>query len=209
MRKQQGRNDMTLTAKAERTKAKLLASARKLISERGFDHVSVEDITRDSGVAKGTFYHYFKCKEDVVAEISFISAQEIIRKATEYEGTVQERVFFYVTHVFKDGEWSGLRLVRQWLRDSMDPDGSRESQEAVINMHQTIKKILTAAIGERPGDLRKDAPIETLAKLFMSHITGVMTLWCIMNGAFSLSDTGGLKYTRLNIDNLLSPYIIR
>ncbi len=39
--------------------------------ERGFDRVSVEDITRDSGVAKGTFYHYFKCKEDVVAELSF------------------------------------------------------------------------------------------------------------------------------------------
>ena len=58
---------MALTKKAERTKAKLLASARKLIGERGFDRVSVEDITRDSGVAKGTFYHYFKCKEDVVA----------------------------------------------------------------------------------------------------------------------------------------------
>ena len=53
---------MAFTKKAERTKGKLLASARKLISERGFDHVSVEDITKDSGVAKGTFYHYFKYK---------------------------------------------------------------------------------------------------------------------------------------------------
>lgn len=32
---------MPLTKKAERTKAKLTASARKLISERGFDNVSV------------------------------------------------------------------------------------------------------------------------------------------------------------------------
>lgn len=38
--------------KAERTKAKLTASARKLISERGFDNVSVEEITKDAGVAK-------------------------------------------------------------------------------------------------------------------------------------------------------------
>lgn len=200
---------MTLTAKAERTKAKLLASARKLISERGFDHVSVEDITRDSGVAKGTFYHYFKCKEDVVAELSSISAQEIIRKATAHEGIVQERVFYYVVHVFRDAEWSGLRLVRQWMRDSMDSEKSGESQEAVIKMYQAVNKILTAGIGENPGDLKKDTPVEILSKLFMSHITGVLTLWCIMNGAFSLTDPEGLRYTRLNIDNLLEPYIIR
>jgi AcrR family transcriptional regulator len=61
---------MPLTKKAERTKAKLTASARKLISERGFDNVSVEEITKDAGVAKGTFYHYFVCKEDVVREFS-------------------------------------------------------------------------------------------------------------------------------------------
>ena len=40
---------MPLTKKAERTKAKLTASARKLISERGFDNVSVEEITKDAG----------------------------------------------------------------------------------------------------------------------------------------------------------------
>lgn len=53
---------MALTKKAEKTRSRLLESARRLISERGFDHVSVEDITKDSGVAKGTFYHYFECK---------------------------------------------------------------------------------------------------------------------------------------------------
>ena len=54
---------MALTKKAERTKAKLLDSAQRLISAHGFDNVSVEDITKDSGVAKGTFYHYFECSK--------------------------------------------------------------------------------------------------------------------------------------------------
>ena len=84
---------MALTKKAERTKAKLLASARKLIGERGFDRVSVEDITRDSGVAKGTFYHYFKCKEDVVAELSFQSSQTILEESVHFDGTADERCF--------------------------------------------------------------------------------------------------------------------
>ena len=82
---------MALTKKAERTKAKLLESAKRLISAHGFDHVSVEDITKDSGVAKGTFYHYFECKEDVVRELSRKTAMATIERAIAHEGDVIER----------------------------------------------------------------------------------------------------------------------
>ena len=68
---------MALTKKAERTKAKLLDSAQRLISAHGFDNVSVEDITKDSGVAKGTFYHYFASKEEaVVGDIPSIAEMD-------------------------------------------------------------------------------------------------------------------------------------
>ena len=75
---------MALTKKAERTKAKLLDSAQRLISAHGFDNVSVEDITKDSGVAKGTFYHYFECKEDVVRELSRKTAMATIERDASY-----------------------------------------------------------------------------------------------------------------------------
>ena len=84
---------MALTKKAERTKAKLLDSAQRLISAHGFDNVSVEDITKDSGVAKGTFYHYFECKEDVVRELSRKTAMATIERAIAHEGDVIERCF--------------------------------------------------------------------------------------------------------------------
>ena len=86
---------MALTKKAERTKAKLLDSAQRLISAHGFDNVSVEDITKDSGVAKGTFYHYFECKEDVVRELSRKTAMATIERAIAHEGDVIERCCFY------------------------------------------------------------------------------------------------------------------
>ena len=40
--------------------------------------MSVEDITKDSGVAKGTFYHYFECKEEVVACLLYTSIIVVI-----------------------------------------------------------------------------------------------------------------------------------
>ena len=111
---------MALTKKAERTKAKLLDSAQRLISAHGFDNVSVEDITKDSGVAKGTFYHYFECKEDVVRELSRKTAMATIERAIAHEGDVIERCCFYFGEIYKDCMWSGVRLVRQWLRDSVE-----------------------------------------------------------------------------------------
>lgn len=94
---------MPLTKKAERTKAKLIASARKLISERGFDNVSVEEITKDAGVAKGTFYHYFVCKEDVVREFSTRVIEEIFTTAMTMPGGPQEKLTYYFNAILHEG----------------------------------------------------------------------------------------------------------
>ena len=48
---------------AQETKKKILAAAKRLIGERGLADVSVEEITEACGVAKGTYYTYFKKKQ--------------------------------------------------------------------------------------------------------------------------------------------------
>ena len=61
---------MNLREKAvAETRRKLLKTGQKLIMKNGLSNVSVEDITNAAGVAKGTFYTYFKRKEDIVCEI--------------------------------------------------------------------------------------------------------------------------------------------
>ncbi len=44
----------------------LLDTARQLFFEIGYEKTSVNDIIDRVGVAKGTFYHYFKTKEDLL-----------------------------------------------------------------------------------------------------------------------------------------------
>ena len=44
-------------------------AAMKLFTERGFNGSSVQDITNEAGVPKGSFYNHFKSKEALAAEI--------------------------------------------------------------------------------------------------------------------------------------------
>jgi AcrR family transcriptional regulator len=47
----------------QRTRQRILAAARELIAERGYDATNVKDITATADVSKGTFYLYFNDKE--------------------------------------------------------------------------------------------------------------------------------------------------
>ena len=44
------------------TRTKILASASKLFSARGFNAASVDDVCKEAGISKGAFYHHFESK---------------------------------------------------------------------------------------------------------------------------------------------------
>jgi AcrR family transcriptional regulator len=61
------------------TKQLILEAARKIISLKGFAGARVSDIVAKAGLAQGTFYLYFKNKQDVVSAL----AEELTSSQTE------------------------------------------------------------------------------------------------------------------------------
>lgn len=55
--------------KKKHLRDELLRSALKLFEDRGVERVSVDDIAKEAGVAKGTFYLYFKSKDEIFREV--------------------------------------------------------------------------------------------------------------------------------------------
>ncbi len=47
------------------TKEKLLESAQQLMLAKGYGATTVDEICELAGVTKGSFFHYFECKEDL------------------------------------------------------------------------------------------------------------------------------------------------
>lgn len=51
------------------TRGALLAAARALFAERGYQHVPADEIVRSAGVTRGALYHHFEDKQELFGEV--------------------------------------------------------------------------------------------------------------------------------------------
>ncbi|MFK4785046.1 TetR/AcrR family transcriptional regulator [Fusobacterium sp. MFO224] len=66
--------------KKEIRKEEIINAARKIIIERGYKKTSVQEITNEVGIAKGSFYTYFKSKSELVIDLVLDKISEIKEK---------------------------------------------------------------------------------------------------------------------------------
>ena len=57
---------MRIVKSAEERKNEILDVAEQLFAVRGFDNTSTNDIINEIGIARGTLYHHFKSKEEIL-----------------------------------------------------------------------------------------------------------------------------------------------
>ena len=52
------------------TKLKITKTAWRLFHEKGYNETTVDDIVAESGTSKGSFYHYYSCKDELLSSLS-------------------------------------------------------------------------------------------------------------------------------------------
>lgn len=96
------------TTEREKIYSLLLVKGEKLFNEKGFYAVTAEEVTLSAGIAKGTFYHFFKNKEHLYMVINnnlqaslFIRLQEMLVKAENMPQTDRfYRLLCYIMNEF-------------------------------------------------------------------------------------------------------------
>lgn len=69
-----------VTKKPEERKNEIMDTAEELFITKGFDLSAVSDIVRKVGVAQGTFYYYFKSKDEVLNAIMEKHVDHLVEK---------------------------------------------------------------------------------------------------------------------------------
>ena len=205
------KQEMTNRKKAAlETRRRLIVAARKIVCKRDFAEVSVADIAKEAGVAVGSFYVYFKRKEDIVevlGDYDFYRLAEIVNGMT---GTgILERQAYYCREFMKGIEEYGMEITRQWIRNNVAPQRMCHSDED-ITKYAFDFRALHSIIGEavKTGLLKMETPVDELALFINAELYGLMLAWCMSDGAVVGSEKTEAR-VRNGLARTFEPYIIQ
>ncbi len=114
----------------------LYDAAYNLFTTKGINDTAISDIVKKAGVAKGTFYLYFKDKYDILDRIILNKSAHVLSKAIKqtkamaFENFEEELLYFidYIIEYFK-GEKLMLKLIYKNLSWGVFKKAYRDYEE--------------------------------------------------------------------------------
>lgn len=159
-----------LSAKAVRTRRRLLQAARTVFERDGFIKARVVDIAKEAGVSHGSFYTYFDSKQAIFrAVVADFSEQIYLRDSGEDSAhlTILQRIErgnrkFYDTYL------SNLRMFELYEEAASYDDQVREHR--ILGRQRAEQRVRTSierfqALGLTPAELNPDIAASCLVAM--------------------------------------------
>ena len=175
--------------RSEETRSRILGSAIKLFSARGFNAASVDDICKDAGISKGAFYHHFESKQALFLALLDVWLQTIDNAIEASKDKTVPETFMLITEAFPfifETAGEGLPMFLEfWLQASRD----EKIWQASIAPYRRYQKHFTSLIkkGVDEGSFVKVDP-ELTARMIVSMAMGLLLQ--------SLLDPKGAKWEK-------------
>lgn len=156
---------------AEDKRKKIIESALKLFEEKGYHSTKISDIVQDAGMAQGTFYLYFKSKEDMFRHVAEACLDEIVgalaQGPSETEDSFGDRMLFKIIRqtltIYYENR-TILNIIKQ--HGSASPEIADISKHFYGKMADVIQGTL-AAHGAYPNYTDEQLEMTAYAKIGM------------------------------------------
>ena len=175
--------------KALETRNKLLHKSLELFGKYGFEHVTIEQITKACDVSKGTFYTHFPSKYDVILEKfkEFDTFYDTVEKeinptlsASEKILTIYNEQMLYIINVV------GKDVLTTVYTAAMT--NQVEEDHYLISPERKIFQILNNYIAEgvTSGEFRQDLSVADMQSIIQRCMRANVYDWLIHNETFDL-----------------------
>ena len=152
------------------TRARLIDSAMKLFSTRGYDHATIDDISQDAGYSKGAYYFHFSTKEDILIELLRRWSEDrsaALAGAGGDEGASDIRAMLEALFSYdSDRRWPGV-LLEFWAQSMRNEDVKKR----VAQVYASARQSLAAAFSEASarGEITVDSPEDAATIALATH----------------------------------------
>lgn len=189
--------------KAEQNKKQIFDCAIYLFRKYGYHRVSVEDIVTASKSSVGTFYHYFKCKEELLVLFLDTFAHRYYDEYEKHnlrEGGCEpsalrrlHRLVLFSLSITQIGGEEFLRIAMAYL---LREASGEEAYKYMFDPDRPFARICKQLIreGQQKGEIRTDKTDEELFGIMSLFSNGIDERWFMSRGAFPTQDYAGVLW---------------
>lgn len=179
-------------ARENNTKAKIARVAWKLFQEKGYDDTTIDEIIQRSGTSKGSFYHYYSGKDELLSALSdiFDAKYEEVLPQLDPEMDSYEKLLAlcYSVHDMIDEEVP-VGLLSALYSSQVVTKGDKHLLDQNRFYYRMIHQLVDE--GQRRGQITAELPYYEVGRLYVMCERAIVYDYCISNGAYSLGE-----YTR-------------
>jgi len=178
----------------EQTRRRLIEAAIDLVLAKGYDSITIQEITDRADLGYGTFYLHFKDKEDIVG-----SAVEEGVKATQ--GRVSQQ---FARIIPPQIEYYGYLNIFEHVAANRDLYKVMLGSKASPMLTHRIQELLAADIVQhlqsRSADFLSDfdLPAEVTAQILTGAISRTALWWIEAPNPYTVEEMAGMLYRALH-----------
>ena len=154
------------------TREKLINSAHKLFYEKGYNATSIDDILKDAGLNKGSLYHLFKSKKELLLavineriEYNFAKKYKDIAMAKNPLEFLKQKLIATDDFDFKHG-----CMLNNLIQEMSPVD--KDIAKALLKVYNDLEYYYFLSIRNKDMD---DKEKQSLAKMILATVEGAIT----------------------------------
>jgi TetR/AcrR family transcriptional regulator, fatty acid metabolism regulator protein len=177
---------------AIQTKQRIYEAAVSIMQKHGFEEATIEKICKKAKVSVGSFYVYYKSKEDVLVEV-YASADQYFRDIVQpllADLSYHDKVLTFFQHYALYNIKTGLDFVKRLYGSESKLFVARDRY-----MHQLLREILSHSV--EAGQYRSDMSLDEAEQFLFIVARGVVTDWCLYEGSYGLEEKMAYYFRRI------------
>jgi AcrR family transcriptional regulator len=166
--------------RAAETRLRLFRTALQLFADRGFQNVTVEDITEGADVGKGTFFNYFESKDHVLSvmpELQLARVRESVQAAASGKISIYSAIHRLFLGLAEEPGRSPY-LARAVIGSFLASDVVRKLIEHQMSQGRSMIAGVIVA-GQKRGAIDRKLKSEDIALQMQQILLGTTLLWSL------------------------------
>jgi len=184
---------MTRAEKSAQTRQMIIDTGFRLLKEKGYEKLTVRNVCEAAEVSTGSFYHFYKTKDDLMTE--FLVQEEWYDQMENPEDIVEYIIFGYMK-LITSYETLGIEFTTNYYTPANQAFNVYTRMPGKYTSDFLRLHLIEA---RENGFIRDDKPVDKIIYDIQAIFIGNVFQWCVVRGAIDL---------RMELERMLRDYLM-